>query len=67
VDESCPPGATITLTAKEREELEALAHARKSEAPIVLLAVDGRSSRAIGAYGALHAQHGREVPCPLIL
>ena len=51
---SIPAATPITLTADERTALEALAHARKSEARmrdrarIVLLAADGLASRAIG-------------------
>ena len=49
-----PPATPITLTADERQALEALASSRKSEARmrdrarIVLLAADGMASRAIG-------------------
>lgn len=48
-----PRATPITLTAEERQELQALAGSRKSEAPmqqrarIVLLAADGVASRAI--------------------
>src|SRR4051794_7176772 len=57
-----PPATPVTLTAEERKELEALAHARKSEArmrgqaQIVLLAADGHSSRAIAR--AVHCTPG---------
>jgi transposase len=49
-----PPATPITLTADERQALEALASSRKSEARmrdrarIVLLAAEGMASRAIG-------------------
>src|SRR5690348_4305842 len=57
-----PPATPITLTAEERQELEALARARRSEArmheraQIVLLAADEHSSRAIAR--AVHCTPG---------
>src|ERR1700761_7407067 len=46
-----PLATSVTLTCEEREDLEALAQSRKSEARIVLLAADGHSSPVIARAG----------------